>query len=141
MMRKLNLFLLLSFLGWSGCSEDSAPSENTPTVHHSLTARDGYEVTYKPNPNPIPLNDHFALEITVTSADKSELPANLIIEVDADMPTHKHGINTVPTIRSIGKGQFLAEGLLFHMAGDWEIYIDVIRGPVRERATFPMTLK
>ena len=56
------------------------------------------------------------------------------------MPAHGHGINTAPTVNSHGDGKFTVDGLLFHMKGDWELYVDILDGPVRERATFPISL-
>ena len=37
---------------------------------------------------------------------------------------------------AIGDGSFRADGLLFHMPGTWELYVDVTRAAEMERATF-----
>ena len=50
------------------------------------------------------------------------------------MPEHGHGMNRVPRIEAKGGGRFRAEGLLFHMPGKWELYFDVTRGALTERA-------
>jgi hypothetical protein len=50
------------------------------------------------------------------------------------MPEHGHGMNRVPKIEAKEGGRFRAEGLLFHMPGRWELYFDVTRGALTERA-------
>jgi hypothetical protein len=55
------------------------------------------------------------------------------IEVDAHMPAHRHGMNYRPTVTSVSPGRYRASGLLFHMAGVWEIVVTVHRGGRQER--------
>jgi hypothetical protein len=43
-------------------------------------------------------------------------------------------MNRVPRIEKIGEGTFRVDGLFFHMPGKWELYFDVARGPLVERA-------
>lgn len=52
-------------------------------------------------------------------------PANAqLIRVDASMPEHRHGMNYAPTFKSMGKGLWRVEGLVWHMAGRWELRLD-----------------
>lgn len=98
-----------------------------------------YRVHYTPNPDPIPLNEHFEIEVRVESNHGNTVPKR--IEIRADMPAHGHGINTEPSIQDNGDGTYSVKGLLFHMKGDWELYVDIIDGPLRESAIFPITLE
>lgn len=54
-----------------------------------------------------------------------------VVRVDATMPEHRHGMNYRPTVRPLGEGRWRAEGLLWHMAGRWELAIEVENGGER----------
>ncbi len=56
------------------------------------------------------------------------------LAVDARMEEHNHGMNVTPTVRRMAKNKFTVDGLLFHMLGDWTLYLDVIGPSVTERA-------
>jgi hypothetical protein len=95
-----------------------------------------YVVFLRTDPSPIPDNAEFAATVWV-------LPRNAIppqplddvsLDVDAFMPEHGHGMNRVPEISRREDGGFDVKGLLFHMGGTWELYLDVTRGPITERA-------
>ena len=136
-----SLLILLLAMSAAGCQQESYEEisiEITHTIQEAITSEGNYTVHYTPLPSPVPLNEHFKIEVQVTPSVKDQ--EAVTIEVDADMPAHGHGINTAPTIRSEGGGKFIVDGLLFHMKGEWELYIDILDGPVRERAAFPITL-
>lgn len=95
----------------------------------------GYEVRARARPAPLPLNEPFDLEIEVHGGDE-----NVSLAADAAMPEHGHGMNVTPRVRSLGGGRFAVSGMLFHMPGYWEVYIDLTRGGVTERAQYSVTL-
>lgn len=140
MQSTLSQVLLVATLIMCGCGGNSSEPPKPDVLRTSVTSPSGYEVTYTPQPDPIPLNDHFSIEVTVVAPDRSVDLKDLSINVDAGMPSHGHGINTAPNVQASGDGRFKIDGLLFHMPGEWELYVDVILGPVRERATFPLTM-
>jgi hypothetical protein len=106
-----------------------------------FSAKKAYRVIYTPVPDPIPLNKHFTLKLVVQDANNRPID-NAKIVVDAGMPEHNHGMNVKPVVKALGKGLFEVKGLLFHMGGYWEIYVDVqAPGKPKERATFGLTLK
>jgi hypothetical protein len=41
------------------------------------------------------------------------------------MPEHRHGMNYRSSLQPLGGGVWRAEGLLWHMAGRWELRLDV----------------
>ena len=51
-----------------------------------LTDRGSYSVSYRPNPDPIPLSQEFALDITIKDIDGNQIFDNISIEATADMP-------------------------------------------------------
>ncbi|HVR85091.1 MAG TPA: hypothetical protein VMU54_12315 [Planctomycetota bacterium] len=61
--------------------------------------------------------------------------------MDARMPAHFHGMNRVPKVTQQADGIFVAEGLLFHMPGHWELYFDITQGGKTERAQVDVELK
>lgn len=67
----------------------------------------------------IMVSEPFALEICVTRNGMAEPGAELAVE--AVMPAHGHGMNYAPEVIELAPGHFAAEGMLFHMPGEWEI--------------------
>jgi hypothetical protein len=57
------------------------------------------------------------------------------------MPEHQHGMNYRPSLKARGGGRWRAEGLMFHMAGRWELRFDVEAGGRVERLRESVTLQ
>lgn len=89
------------------------------------TENGSYMVSYTTDPSPIPENDYFTVTVSVHDAAGTALVADAEAIVDAKMPAHGHGMNTQPEVTANGDGTFLAEGMLFHMPGYWQITVDV----------------
>jgi DNA-binding beta-propeller fold protein YncE len=87
-----------------------------------------------------PLRNPFDLEVEVTPA-RGGAPFDGMLLADAAMPQHGHGMNVKPTVKSLGGGRFRVEGMLFHMPGSWEMYLDLVRAGVLERAQGTVTLE
>jgi hypothetical protein len=89
---------------------------------------------YRPVPAPIVLGRHFAIDAVVCA--KPAAPAVQGLRVDAQMPEHRHGMNYRATVAAKGEGRYVAEGLLFHMPGRWQLLFDVeTRGKTERLAT------
>lgn len=102
----------------------------------------GYEVVFTLVPPKVPLNEPFEIRACVTAKAGSPTDAeNLVISVDAAMPQHQHGMNTKPRIEQTGDGCIHAEGMLFHMVGRWELYFDITRNGITERAQTEIMLE
>ena len=97
-----------------------------------------FEVAYTTTPAPIPLNDYF--DIFVMVAEISAGTDDLVLEVDARMPNHNHGMNVLPALEVEGRGKVRALGMLFHMPGHWEIAVTVSQGDIADRAIFNVYL-
>lgn len=63
----------------------------------------------------VPLAEPFALVITLCPA------AVELLAVDATMPAHRHGMNYRPSVQRRADGRWRAQGLLWHMRGDWAL--------------------
>ena len=83
----------------------------------------------------VAIGRHFALTLQVCPADAT------LRRVDATMPEHRHGMNYRPSLQALGGGRWRAEGLMFHMAGRWELRFDVDAAgrseSLRESVTLP----
>jgi hypothetical protein len=90
-------------------------------------------VLYRMQPAPR-VGEHFALEFAVC-------PAPEVVRVDATMPEHRHGMNYRPTVTAQGGGRYRAEGLMFHMAGRWELVFEVRAGGATERLAQSLRLE
>lgn len=88
----------------------------------STAASAGWQLAFAPRPAPVPVGRHFALDIVLCPPPGQALPATLA--VDADMPAHRHGMNYRTTVRALGNGRYLAEGLMFHMPGRWRVLFE-----------------
>jgi hypothetical protein len=64
-------------------------------------------------------------------------PSTLALKrVDAQMPEHRHGMNYRPSVTPLGDGVWRVQGLLWHMAGRWELRLDVV-----DESGLPTTLR
>lgn len=84
---------------------------------------------------PITIGRHFVIELQVCPADAR------LQRVDATMPEHRHGMNYRPSLKALGGGRWRAEGLMFHMAGRWELRFDVEAGGRSEQLRDVVTLQ
>ena len=147
------LVLVLSGCASDGSTVDRAPEANAaPPAQVSEAAPDPiepvgpdvasnggrYRVEWRTEPSPIPLNEPFTLVARVR--DGSTIVMDPIISIDARMPHHRHGMTRVPIVSHHDDGEFRARGMLFHMPGDWQMYVDVTDGVVTERAQINVVL-
>ncbi len=133
---------LVATLLLSACGASDAEENQRIDVVRAVTTLGGdYRVEYVPGPDPIPLNEPFGLTLTVTDTRGDALPGSPEVRVDGWMPGHGHGMNTTPEVLAVDEKTYAVEGMLFHMPGDWEIYVDVVTGGTAKRAVFPVQLE
>ena len=101
----------------AGCGDD------LPAAHRLLADAPSLQIAFAPRPAPLPAGRHFALDIVLCPAPGQPMPASL--QVDADMPAHRHGMNYRASVTPLGPGRFRADGLMFHMAGRWRFIFDL----------------
>ncbi len=114
---------LAALLVWLGGPAWAACGDALPATGLLVAEADGLQLVFAARPSPLPLGQHFALDIVLCPLAKQPLPATLA--VDADMPAHRHGMNYRASVSALGEGRFRAEGLMFHMAGRWRFIFDV----------------
>jgi len=131
--------------GPDGGEHDAAPPqaagqfEALPRV--ATTNGGDYRVAWRSIPDPIPENEPFQLLVRLEkSAGSGPVAAELGLQVGAWMPSHQHGMTRRPLVRRLENGCFSVEGLLLHMAGEWQLQFDLLHAGRIERAVFDVAL-
>ena len=134
--------VLLSSLLLGGCYKPGMPTLVASPVANTVASNDGqYSFYWVPKPNPVPLNRFFAIDVQVLDmAGNPVTPEMASLTVDAGMPQHGHGMNHVPRIKSQPNGTWLAEGMLMHMPGNWQLYFDLEVDGVSHRGQTPLVV-
>lgn len=131
------LVLALAACRAAGPSAPASPPAAKPWIGGAeIASNDGdWRVVYKLADGPVKRGETFAIDAWVFAADAPERPReDVSLAVDAAMPQHGHGMNRVPRVEKLEAGRFHVDGLDFHMPGKWELYFDVARGALVERA-------
>jgi hypothetical protein len=116
-------------------AEGCAPA--SPAQGRTESAR--YVLLFDPRPGPIAVGRDVSLEIRVCPRVGALAPRGL--RVDAVMPAHRHGMNYRASITPRGDGRFLAQGLVFHMPGHWQLLFDVESAAGSERLAADLVLE
>lgn len=105
------------------------------------TSKDGlYRVSYKSQLVPIQINKMMSWVLHVETADGRPVE-KAAITVDGGMPAHNHGLPTRPSVtKNLGDGNYLVEGMRFHMLGAWVINITVDASPGHDVCTIALKL-
>ncbi len=108
-----------------------------------VSSRGTFQIEVTPKGGPVPTNEPFDVKLRVTDPESGDpFTAFDAITLDARMPGHDHGMTRdVELVATDKPGEFVAEGLLFHMIGYWEFHVDVVQGPRMERAQVDTTLE
>mgnify|MGYP001812217051 CR=1 FL=1 len=75
------------------------------------------------DPAILAIGDVFAATIIACRADGTAFEGDM--SVTAIMPAHGHGMNTAASVSQTGSGRFRADGLMFHMPGQWRLHIEL----------------
>jgi hypothetical protein len=91
--------------------------------------------------DPIAINQIHNWTLHVETADGQPVE-NAEITVDGGMPQHDHGLPTAPQVtQDLGNGDYLVEGLRFHMDGWWEIMFVIESASQSDGVTFNLLLQ
>jgi hypothetical protein len=105
------------------------------TARERLASKD-VVVMFRTVPEAIEIGRHFSVEAVVCAT-----PPTQGLRVDARMPEHRHGMNYRPTVAATGPGRYVAQGMMFHMPGRWQLVFDVQRGGRTERLATDILLE
>jgi hypothetical protein len=126
MRRALGAALVAALVAGAAAEACEVPAGFTP---RGRVEAPGVTVVFRMLPPAIELGRHFTVD-TIVCGDGA---VPVLTRVDAQMPEHRHGMNYRPTLAPKGPGRYVAEGLLFHMPGRWELSFDVESGGRRTR--------
>lgn len=99
-----------------------------------------FQVSYRSKLQPVSINRIHNWVLHVTTADGQPV-TNADITVEGGMPAHDHGLPTFPRMtQSLGNGEYLIEGMRFHMNGYWEISITINAGSDHDTIVIPLEL-
>lgn len=99
-----------------------------------------FRVSYTSKLQPIVINRIHSWVLHVETA-AGETVENADISIDGGMPAHNHGLPTVPIMtRYLGDGDYLIEGMRFHMQGAWELYFTIHSGDLLDTVVIPLEL-
>lgn len=107
----------------------------------AFMSREGlFRLRYQPETGTIPLNKMHAWTVHIETAAGDPVDDARIV-VEGGMPAHNHGLPTQPRqTRSLGNGDYLVEGLRFHMAGAWEMRLEIRAGGRADTVVVPLRL-
>lgn len=104
----------------------------------------GLQILMQSQLTPIPLNQMHSWIIEIKpenptlSADELR---SAVISLTGGMPAHNHGLATSPQVTEyLGNGQFLLEGVRFHMVGQWTLQLQIQLGQNTYSALLELTL-
>jgi flagellum-specific peptidoglycan hydrolase FlgJ len=98
-------------------AEEAEPKQDQSFSGMSEQGKFWVEIT--PEPNPIPFQELFVLDVRVLDPEDKKTPVENveIDQVRATMPAHKHGMKVEPKVAKQEAGVFVVEGMKFHMQG------------------------
>ena len=99
-----------------------------------------YLVSYESKLQPISINRIHNWVVHVEAADGSPVD-DATITLVGGMPGHDHGLPTMPlATQYLGDGDYLVEGMKFHMNGFWQITISITVAGSSDSVTFDLQL-
>lgn len=114
--------------------------EQPDTGASRLTDEQHFAVRYTSHLDPIAINTMHAWTLNIR--DRSGRPVtDATVQVEGGMPGHDHGLPTRPRVtQDLGGGDYLLEGMKFHMGGRWQVTLLVEQGETSDRVTFELDL-
>lgn len=122
--------------------EESAEQEPATEGNGTWSNARSFYASWNVLEEEVPLNEEFTLEVFLYEDDSRQKPLeDAKVVIDCRMPAHRHGMKHDVDLVHQGEGRYLAEGMLCHMLGHWEIYVDVTMGRLTERAQWDIELQ
>jgi hypothetical protein len=87
-----------------------------------------------------PLNQMHSWTVHVDDRDGGAV-TGAVISIIGGMPDHDHGLPTAPRMTTeLGAGDYLIEGMKFHMSGAWLLTFTITAGGSSDRVIVAKTL-
>lgn len=143
-MKRLALFLPLLGCGGSDApaGPEAAAQTELPAGEGAWSNAHGFYAVWRPIEGEVPLNDEFTAEVWLFEDEAGTRPLeDAAVVIDCRMPAHRHGMLSDVDLLHQGGGRYVAEGMMCHMLGHWELYVDLTRGPITERVQWDLDLE
>ena len=97
-------------------------------------------ISYESELQPISINRIHNWVVHVESSDGSPVD-DATVTLVGGMPIHDHGLPTLPqATQNLGNGDYLVEGMKFHMNGWWQVTISITVNGRSDAVTFDLQL-
>lgn len=138
---RISAALLLGTL--LACGSEPAPPPASPAADAAAVAPGAglsqgglYRLSLRPREGRVPLGPLHTWVLQVETADGAPFEPTRLA-VGGGMPQHAHGFQSEPRVtQALGDGEFLIEGVRFHMHGDWTLRLEVVGPAGPDVATF-----
>jgi hypothetical protein len=114
--------------------------EDLDTSTELVSSQGIYRVAYSPQPGSISVNQIHSWILHVENTEGIPVE-NAEIHVNGDMPGHGHGLPIIPQVtKYLGNGDYLVEGMKFHMPGWWYAEFTITANGKTDLVTFNIIL-
>lgn len=119
----------------------SASAGNMPVAETvKISDKQQFQVQFTSELYPIVISTMHAWMLHIENSS-GEPVIDAEIQVSGGMPEHDHGLPTSPSAtRNLGNGDYLIEGLKFHMGGRWQVTFSIQQGAISDSVTFNLNL-
>lgn len=137
-LKRLIAPLFLCMLTSIIAAQERTAPDRTDTVLTSVNGH--FVVSYESRLQPIGINQIHVWTVHV------ETPSGVLVDgaeisVIGGMPVHDHGLPTLPQSTTyLGDGDYLVEGMKFHMNGWWEVTVTVATKTAADTVIFNLVL-
>jgi hypothetical protein len=130
-LKSVVVVMALSSLAWAAEMAATATSKATQSGH--------FVVSYSAAEIPA-INRIHSWTLHVEDAQHHNVET-AEITVSGGMPEHDHGLPTAPRMtRYLGDGNYLVEGMKFHMNGHWQVTVSIAVENVSDTVIFDLEL-
>jgi hypothetical protein len=128
-----------SSAGWF--SPEPAPAAARDYASQRLSDQGVYRVSYQVEDGAVAIRRLHNWRLHIERTDGSPV-TDATVEVDGDMPEHRHGLPTRPRVtRHLGNGDYLVEGIKFQMGGWWVMDFTIASGARKDKVQFNLQLQ
>ena len=122
------------------CLSIAAFSQDADVKDSWLTRSGYYKVSYTSELSPLTINKIHRWVFHIEDATGKPVN-NAVVSLTGGMPEHNHGLPTNPRMtEALGDGDYVLEGMRFHMTGYWELTVTVEADGRRDTVLIPLTI-
>lgn len=118
------LFIPLAFAISACRAEPASDTQKTPQLPPKLTGvgqKNLYRFDLTLTPDPPIVGEFFQVVTRIRDARTGMPISGAEFDLNAEMPEHGHGMTAIPRHYERNPGDYVSEGLKFHMSGAWTI--------------------